>query len=155
MAGNNRCLFWNCCVYNCDVEEDVINDDEREAREWLRHAENFQYLYEKDAKHRATILALLDRPPLPRPEDVSYDALYAFTDIWDNHTTEHDPARLAYRAFYNHYAQPPAPKPLGWAVLGAFDYGGPVLFYDKQNAIVFSNKYGGRIVKLVEDRDDQ
>lgn len=47
-----------------------MTDDEREAREWLAWAENrqkqntgkYKYVENDDARHRATILALLDRP---------------------------------------------------------------------------------------------
>ena len=127
---------------------DISEQDEREAREWLKRRANGDEPAWAD--HARTILALLDRPRMPRPEDVPDEALYAFTDVWDNHTTEREPARLAYRALYDHYNPPPAPKKVeAWAVVLAD--GRVIACADKEHAEwAARDTPPHRIVHLVE-----
>ena len=133
----------------------TITDDEREAREWLKHAEHFEYLDDEDAKHRATILALLDAPRLPKPGTIPLEVLDAmFNAASDNPPDSSIPdMAAAYRALYDHYTKPAEPKKgIAWHVVKGTNW---VAYDTRQAAEQYQRQFGGRIVKLVEDRDDQ
>lgn len=128
----------------------TITDDEREAREWLKHAEHFEYLDDEDAKHRATILALLDAPRMPRPEDVPASVM---VPIADRFGFPYADFRCLYRALYDHYTAPP-PKVEAWCVMWPDNY----ISVHADEAQAKRNAEGNpkaRIVKLVEARDGE
>ena len=136
-------------------------DDEREAREWLTNAANFGIVHEDDIKHRATILALLDAPRMPRPENLTNDVLDAMhaahsvsLNTHEQFTFVRTAMRAAYRAIYDHYTAPPQPKkPL--VVWGVYTKGDMLIasFVIKDEAEHCANRCAGRrIVKLTEDR---
>ena len=135
----------------------TITDDEREAREWLKHAEHFEYLDDDDAKHRATILALLDAPRMPRPDEVPDEVLdKALNELWVESPSVSD-MRAAYRALYDHYTAPPKPQKVeAWAVVWPHY---TAAFTDREDAeaCAANGPQGApcRIVKLVEADDDQ
>lgn len=88
----------------------ITDDDERAAREWLDNYKNHISGIDGE-KHIDLILRLLDRPTLPRPEDVPDEALNAMLGKWfysPDQDGNDGGMRAAYRALYDHYAQPRA-----------------------------------------------
>jgi alcohol dehydrogenase YqhD (iron-dependent ADH family) len=53
----------------------ISEADEQKVREWLRHLMEPGATSKAAASHAATILALLDRPVMPRPEEVPAEVL--------------------------------------------------------------------------------
>ena len=136
----------------------ITTDDESEAREWLHSAVTYDDFYgvAKDDKHRATILALLDAPRPPRPEDVPDDVLHDMAAASRAETDEGAPPstvmREAYRALYDHYTAPP-PKVEAWAVV--WPNGIHTLFHSERAARANAETCpGSHIRKLVEAADE-
>ena len=133
----------------------TITDDEREAREWLRNkADHKGHPYSDKCR---TILALLDAPRMPRPDEVPDEVLdKALNELWVESPSVSD-MRAAYRALYDHYTSPPQPKKVeAWAVVWPHY---TAAFTDREDAeaCAASGPQGApcRIVKLVEDRDGE
>ena len=83
-----------------------MTDEQKEAMKWLRAA--MWPGLANDEKHRAVILAMLDEPRLPRPEDVPQELYRDMALRWERCglTDDGDAARFAYRALYDHYTAP-------------------------------------------------
>lgn len=129
---------------------DISEQDERKARNWLATAVCYTHQQDAiDARHRATILALLDRPrtTMPRPEDVPASVM---VPIADQVSVPYAEFRAVYRALWDHYNPPPAPKKVeAWAVVsrdGNYWYYTTKEFAE-DNAEAMP---GSRIVRLVE-----
>lgn len=129
---------------------DITTDDEREVMDWItRHA-----ALDNDgwrSKYARTLLALLDRPVLPRPEDVPDAVLDRMDDALNGIGQKYREAvRSAYRALYDHYTAPPAPKKVeAW---GVRDKTGLVGTAERQDdAEAWAKQSAGRwVVRLVE-----
>jgi len=83
-----------------------VTPEQKEAVEWVKGARHAFYDDAGDDKRRATILAMLAEPRLPRPEDVPecvLEKIWWATAPRGNHF---DVARAAYRALYDHYTAP-------------------------------------------------
>ena len=132
----------------------TITDDEREAREWLAKA---TYGFGMDDKRHRAILALLDAPRMPRPENLTNDVLDAMhaahsvsLNTHEQFTFVRNAMRAAYRAFYDHCTAPPQPKKVeAWAAYHCS--GRKCLSFSEEDARSFAG-FNGRIVKLSEDR---
>ena len=91
----------------------TISDDEREAREWLRNADCGAHGYAERAKHRATILALLDRPVMPRPEEVPVKVIARMNAIHAEMSM-----RAAIQVLHDWCTKPAEPRKVeAWAVV--------------------------------------
>ena len=130
---------------------DISEADEREAREWLLNlVNNWPRLSDR---HARTILALLDRPRLPKPHEVPDDLLTQMTSEFCAKVVEYAPRyamRAAYRTLYDHYTAPPAPKKVeAW---GVRDKTGLVGTAERQDdAKAWAKQSAGRwVVRLVE-----
>lgn len=96
----------------------TISKDEREARDWLAMIIRSHSTYQREPEIARTILAPLDRPVMPAPDEVP-------DDVWDQcvyaeRMAGKDPylrAQAAYRALYDHYHQPPVPPSVKDAAL--------------------------------------
>lgn len=141
----------------------TISKDEREAREWFAEYVNnggWQYPTAYAINKLRTILALLDRPAMPAPDEVPDEVLNKMQGEWYrsdiNGGVGFDMMRAAYRALYDHYNPPPAPaKVEAWAVVGVC--GNRVMCPTEADAKAISPRHpGSRIVRLVEaDSHDQ
>lgn len=134
----------------------ITTDDESEAREWLHSAVTYDDFYgvAKDDKHRATILALLDAPRMPRPEDVPDEVLREMSATHLYSVGAVGSMRAALQVLYDHYTAPP-PKVEAWAVVWPHY---TAAFTDREDAeaCAASGPQGApcRIVKLVEAADE-
>ena len=82
-----------------------MTDEQKEAMKWLRAA--MWPGLANDEKHRAVILAMLDEPRLPRPEDVPQEVIGAMYGAFvECPLGTHGKMRHAYRALYDHYTAP-------------------------------------------------
>lgn len=136
----------------------VSKDDERDARlkAWLRFGvDNSGVMLMPDDCR--TILALLDAPRMPRPENLTNDVLDAMhaahsvsLNTHEQFTFVRNAMRAAYRALYDHYNAPP--KVEAWAAYHCS--GRKCLSFSEEDARSFAG-FNGRIVKLVEDRDGE
>lgn len=128
---------------------DISEQDEREAREWLRNADCGAHGYAERAKHRATILALLDRPrtTMPTPDEVPNEVIARMNGIHAEMSM-----RAAIQVLYDWRTKPAEPEIY---YLVKFSSGGCALAEtQKQAQRVCENSPGSRIVHLVEaDRD--
>ena len=130
---------------------DITADDEREAREWLRLTAS--YTGTTRHKHARTILALLDRPRMPAPVDVS-DAV--MVKIADAHRIPYADFRGMYRALYDHYTAPPAPRTHErWLVVCADGTEHGAWRTLERARDMAEHQPGSRIVRLVEADHDQ
>ena len=103
----------------------ISEQDEREARLWLAHAENrqkqnigkYKYVENDDVRHRATILALLDRRVMPRPEDVEEIVFWKAAEATGSTRSFAPYIANAYRVIYDHYNPQPEPvKVEAWGI---------------------------------------
>ena len=125
------------------------DDDLRAAREWLQnHTGDF---YGRDAaRHTATILRLLDRPVMPRPEELNDDDIKAAMARWEKHN-DGGFTRTVYRALWDRYNPPPSKQKVeAWAVV--FPDGTSAAYTD-EGCARFASGSTGRIIKLVEADD--
>ena len=140
-----------------------INGDEREAREWLERAINawrpgggdYRYSKKDDAKHRATILALLDRPVMPRPEDVPSALYRAMVRANDQEAIDILGLQAAYRVAYDHYTKRKPVKVETWVLVmptGKMVAQGSREYVTEWHA--HRDYIGSRIVHLVEADHD-
>lgn len=131
----------------------TITDDEREAREWLKSWASSRSAMA--AKYGRTILALLDAPRMPRPEDVPPHVLEKMLRVYfmrREEATDFDDMRAAYRALYDHYTAPP-PKVEAWALVN--EATGYRVYFDTLAEAQKNHRPGILLVKLVEDRDGE
>ena len=82
-------------------------DEQKEAVEWMRRCTRINFSSDDEfVRHRATILAMLAEPRLPRPEDVPEHVLEKMWWATAPNGSHFDVARAAYRALYDHYTAP-------------------------------------------------
>jgi hypothetical protein len=76
-----------------------ISDAEKQAREWLKRIQ----VFEANREYARTILALLDRRVMPRPEDVPVPVQHAMQHAYDHCPAGRglDAMMAAYRALYD------------------------------------------------------
>jgi hypothetical protein len=129
-----------------------ISDDEKEAREWLALVIRSHSTYESVSHLARTTLALLDRPVMPRPEDVPEGVLTAL--FWAASPTQGtvvERGRVIYRELY---AALTKREPLGWGIKAA-DGTLEGAFIQRSDAERYLQRHSGsRIVRLVEATDD-
>lgn len=95
---------------------DITADDEREAREWLKRRANGDEPAWAD--HARTILALLDRPRMPRPEEVPAKVIDKMWMDAAAHGGGKHGMEIALGVHYDHYNPPPAPKKVeAWGIV--------------------------------------
>lgn len=136
----------------------ISDDDEKQAREWLSAA-TATYSGCGDAKHRATILALLDRPTMPGPDEVPDDVLEEMHRAWLASRLGDDALdfRAAIKVLHDWRTKPAEPRKVeAWAVL--WPAAGTMTLCDSKEKAEISHKQigGSRIVHLreVESTDD-
>ena len=84
-----------------------MTDEQKEAAQWLLGASGIDaYSHSDDAKHRATILAMLSEPRLPA--EPSADALAAMVKLLERSMYSGAPkaAYEVHRALHRHYTAP-------------------------------------------------
>ena len=102
-------------------------NEQKEAVEWLRRCTRISFSSDDEfVRHRATILAMLAEPRLPKPEDVPdevYEAMWwamgsnVCLDRLPGRVRTHvETGREVYQKFYNHYTQPPTKIVMVWHV---------------------------------------
>lgn len=95
-----------------------MTEEERKARVWLAQATGpTHYLAVDDDKHRATILALLDRPVMPRPEEVPVPVLQNMAGAAADGDGVADGMRAAIKVLHDWRTKPAEPRKVeAWAV---------------------------------------
>jgi hypothetical protein len=128
-----------------------MSADERKARVWLAQVTGqTHYLADDDARHRATILALLDRPVMPRPEDVPAEVIGAMCAAYRNcDTGQFRKMRAAIKVLHDALTKREPVKVEAWAVIcEANDH--LLDIYKAKHDAKRNATPGSRIVHLVE-----
>lgn len=136
---------------------DISKADEREAREWLSRMASGESegltIGVHSTSNARTILALLDRR-MPRPEELDDDDIKAAMARWET-TNDGGFTRTVYRALWDRYNPPPAPKKVEmWAIKSARGEPGGVFLQKSDAERCLERASGSRIVRLVEASDD-
>jgi hypothetical protein len=99
----------------------ISDADEQKVREWLRHLMEPGATTKAWASHAATILALLDRRVMPRPEEVPQVVLLKMLSAHHKRLDEPGPhyecQRAAYRALYDWATKREPVKVEAWAAV--------------------------------------
>ena len=137
---------------------DISKDDEREAREWLAMIMRSHSTYQCEPDIASTLLALLDRPVMPKPEEVPDDVRARMAAAYEaakkyNPDPYGTPMMAALQVHHDHYTAPPKPaKVEAWAVVWADGHRTAFTYrQDAETCVANGPKSApGRIVRLVE-----